>query len=64
LNKEISPTVMWGAVALVAVIVLVAGFMYFSRNPGRLSAEEEAKAKATIQNQYQSYFGPQRGGGR
>jgi hypothetical protein len=55
---------MWGGVALVAVIVLVAGFMYFSRNPGQLSAEEEAKAKATIQQQYQSYFGTQRGGGR
>jgi hypothetical protein len=64
MNKEISPAVMWGAVALVAVIVLVAGFTYFSRNPGQLSPEEEAKAKATIQQQYQSYFGTQRGGGR
>lgn len=55
---------MWGVVAVVAVIVLVGGFMYFNRNPGKLSAEEEAKAKATIQQQYQSYFGTQRGGGR
>lgn len=64
MNKEISPPVMWGTVALVAVIVLVAGFMYFSRNPGRLSAEEEARAKATIQQQYQGYFGAPRGGGQ
>lgn len=62
MNKEISPAVMWGTVALVALVVLVAGFLYFSRNPGKLTPEEEAKAKATIQQQYQGYFGPQRGG--
>ena len=64
MDREISPVAMWGAVAVIAVLVIAAGFFFFGRNPGKLSPQEEQKAKQTIQQQYQQYFGPGRGGGR
>jgi hypothetical protein len=63
-QKEVSPAVMWSVVAVFALIVLAVGFRFFTRNPGQLTQEEEAKAKATIQQQYQGYFGGQGPGGR
>jgi hypothetical protein len=64
LDREISPVAMWGAVAVVALVVIVAGYLFFGRNPGKLTPQEEQKAKQTIMQQYQGYFGPGRGGGR
>lgn len=64
MGREISPVAMWGTVAVVALVALVAGFFFFGRNPGKLTPQEEQKAKQTIMQQYQGYFGPGRGGGR
>jgi hypothetical protein len=52
---------MWGTVAVVLLVVIVAGFIYSGRNKGKLTPEQEQQAKQTIMQQYQSYYGS-RGG--
>jgi Na+-transporting NADH:ubiquinone oxidoreductase subunit NqrC len=61
-DREISPVAMWGTVAVVLLVVIVAGFIYSGRNTGKLTPEQERQAQQTIQQQYQGYFGPNGGG--
>ena len=55
---------MWATIAVVVLVVVVAGFVYSGRNKGKLTPEQEQQAHQQIQQQYQSYFGRMQGGSR
>jgi hypothetical protein len=56
-DREISPTVMWGGIALAVVLLLLIGVFINNRNQPHLTPDEEQKLNRTMTLQYQQYWG-------
>jgi hypothetical protein len=46
---------MWTIVGVVVLVVLIGGYIYSGRNPGKLTPQQEQQAKQSIMQQYQQY---------